>query len=46
VAQLGVGGARKAAQHEAAAAVAVLRGAGVESPLLEALAAFAVHRDR
>jgi geranylgeranyl pyrophosphate synthase len=43
---LGVARARETARGEAAAAVAVLRAARLESPLLEALAGFAVDRDR
>jgi geranylgeranyl diphosphate synthase, type II len=46
VAAHGVAGARAAAVEEAGAATACLRGAGIHSPLLEALAGFAVDRDR
>jgi geranylgeranyl diphosphate synthase, type II len=42
----GVAGARSAAGAEAAAAVAALDAGGIRSPVLEALAGFAVHRDR
>jgi geranylgeranyl pyrophosphate synthase len=46
VSLLGVDGARAAAGAEAESASAALRGAGIISPLLEALAEFAVCRDR
>jgi geranylgeranyl pyrophosphate synthase len=42
----GVPGARAAAVEHAGAAAACLRNAGITSPLLEALAGFAVDRDR
>jgi geranylgeranyl pyrophosphate synthase len=42
----GVPGARAAAVEHAGAAAACLRNAGIASPLLEALAGFAVDRDR
>jgi geranylgeranyl pyrophosphate synthase len=43
---LGLGAARAAAVAETSAAVDALRRAGLASPLLEALAGFAVYRDR
>jgi geranylgeranyl pyrophosphate synthase len=43
---LGVQAARDAAASESADAVRALHGAGIDSPLLEALAGFAVQRDR
>jgi geranylgeranyl pyrophosphate synthase len=43
---LGVQAARNAAASESADAVRALREAGIDSPLLEALAGFAVQRDR
>jgi geranylgeranyl pyrophosphate synthase len=43
---LGVQAARNAAASESADAVRALREAGIDSPLLEALAEFAVQRDR
>lgn len=43
---LGVDGALRRAAEEADRAVEVLRGAGIEAPRLEALAAYAVHRTR
>jgi farnesyl diphosphate synthase len=46
VSLLGVAEARSSARREAGSAVDVLRSSGLESPLLEAVAAFAVDRDR
>jgi farnesyl diphosphate synthase len=46
VSLLGVAAARAAAAEEAASAVAALRAAHLDSPLLERLAGFAVERDR
>ncbi|HEX7119699.1 MAG TPA: farnesyl diphosphate synthase [Longimicrobiales bacterium] len=43
---LGVDGARRRAREEADAAVAALRAVGIDSPALEALARYAVERDR
>lgn len=43
---LGVGAARERAREEADAAIAALRGAGIRSPELEALARFAAERAR
>lgn len=44
--RLGVAAAREAAAHEVASARAVLRGAGLQTPVLERLAGFAADRNR